>query len=102
MFYSQESKTQQKKKNHNRHFIGRHIGGVGGVFPPVSKESESTILQDNSQNNFNVDEKLLTNMNYTKTGQFDSVCFHENKIYNAGETVSPTFNILCTFKFHVV
>lgn len=74
-------------KTHNRHFIGKHLGGVGGVFPPVEKESPKTILQTSIMEKHRNKHYKTSNSNYDIYAKDDSTCFHNDKIYKAGEMI---------------
>jgi len=74
-------------EKHNRHFIGSHIGGVGGVFPPVEKASSkksrhNAPLQRSEDGKFVVKNSYLIN-----PSNGDSTCLHDNEVYKAGELI---------------
>ena len=84
----QESNTKEKTKKHNRHFIGHHIGGVGGVFPPVLKSSRKEYFDKKVSKFYLKDDNIFENSKHVKSKHENSTCVHDNKIYHAGQTVS--------------
>lgn len=86
-FFFQASNLKEKPKKHNRHFIGHHIGGVGGVFPPVPKESHKKHFIEHSSNHYQINRNEVENSEDDKPKPANSTCVHENKIYRAGEMV---------------
>lgn len=88
----QVSNTKEKTKKHNRHFIGHHIGGVGGVFPPVLKGPRKEYFEKQVSKIDPKDNSIFVNSKDVKSKHENSTCVHDNKIYHAGQTVST-----CTF-----
>ena len=84
----QESDKREKTKKHNRHFIGHHIGGVGGVFPPVLKNQHKEHFEKHLLAFGPKPENVLQISEDFKLIHDNSTCVHDNQVYHAGQTVS--------------
>ena len=88
IFFSKEPNLRSNKRSHNRQYIGSHMGGVGGVFPPVITESpkvgirtdQHTMLRENDSTS-----RIYSNIGIST--RKDSTCIYDDELYNAGEMV---------------
>jgi len=83
----QDVNTQEKTTKRHHHFIGHHIGGVGGVFPPVSKESHKHHSEKHGSMLNHKNKNLLNISEVMKLIHTNSTCVHENITYQAGQMI---------------